>query len=255
MATKEYDNLQKERINNGKEIAQNLRTQIASLDQQGKNNELYLEDRQSDYRELTNRANWSEFQKELFFIKDIDKETGVGNIRFRTNIDWAKQIENRNGIELIGGTDENGVLKYSLMKDDFEFSASNAEEFLKNLTKQNADNSMLYNADQQFEILKAFGYLTDDLRDTNGNLIFANGIANATKEEREAAVKTLLDDAKAFLDKIEQTEDDMQALQEEGKSLEGQVIDIKNQIQDNEIELENKLMQAIEDREQFRIDE
>ena len=247
LLTKQNNNLQKERINNGADIAKNLKQQLDSLKQQQANNSDYLKEREKDYNESLNTDNWTNAQKKFFNV--------VNNRLTYNEEDFKKQIKNRNGITLTGGIDGNGIYNYKNIKESINFSATGIEDFLKELTKQNADNSMKYNADQQFAILKAFGFGDFMSFDSSGNSIFKNGIDNATKEERETAVKTVLDNLKSFQDKVEQSADEIQSLKETELDLKGNVIDIKNQIQDNEVSLENKIMQAIEDREQRRIDE
>lgn len=246
--TKQYSNLEKERVNNGSQIASNLRSQLDNLKQQQATNQSYLKEREKDYNNLINTSNWTNAQKKFF---EVDKN---GQLQYN-DANFKKQIQNRNGIELTGGTDKNGVYNYRNISETINFSATGIEDFLNKLTEQSADNSMKYNADQQFEILKAFGFSDLMQFDSSGNPIFQYGIENATKEEREAAVKTVLDNLKGFQDKVESSADDLQELREKGIELTGNVIDIKNQIQDNEIELENKILQAIEDREQKRIDD
>ena len=254
ISTKQYSNLEKERVNNGSQIADNLKEQLKNLqgeDGKGgqiKTNEEYLAARQTDYNKLINTDNWTDAQKKFFKV-DENNQLQYNDANF------IKQIQNRNGIELIGGTDENGIYNYRNIEETIDFSATGIEDFLDKLTKQKADNSMEYNTDQQFEILKAFGFSDLMQYDSSGNPIFQYGIKNATDKEREAAVKTVLDNLKGFQDKIESSADNLQELREKGIELTGNVIDIKNQIQDNEIELENKILQAIEDREQKRIDD
>jgi len=244
--TKEYNILDKTRKNNGESIANNLLEQLDSLQQQEKTNREYLVAREKAQAELLDQANWTEAQKKLFKVE---------NGRFQYNDDEFKErIKNTNGI-ILTGTEENGAYSFKDINENISISVKNTEELFKELTKQNADNSMKYNIDQQFEILRAFNF--EDLMqfDTSGQKIFANGIENATKEEREAAVKALFDNSKGIQEKIEKTEDDIQDLKNTELDLKSNVIDIKNQIQDNEVELENKILQAIEDREQKRIDE
>ena len=262
--TKTYNNLQNTRTENGKAQAKNLLEQLTLLEQQIDTNKKYTAARQKELNSLVGytKKDGTEVKGKLqnnnalstFFSYDKDNGLQYNNAAF------DEKTLNTNGI-VITGTDENGLYTYK-GTDNFTFSvkstkdsAKTTEDFLKKLTQQNADNSMKYNVEQQFEILRAFGF--EDLMqyDTSGNKIFANGIDNATKEEIQNAVSSLLDNLKTFQDSVDTETKEIQSLNENQLDIEGSIIDIKNQIQDNEISLENAVMEAIETREQNKIDE
>ena len=246
LLTKQYNNLQKANIVNGNNQAANLLEQLEILQKQQQTNKDYTQAREGELNNLLTNLTQSATLSKLFTYNSQD------GLQYSNNAFDQKTL-NTNGIRITGiGADQ--LYTYA-STNDFTFSAKNAEDLINKLTEQYADNSMRYNTSEQFEILKAFGFSDLMKYDTSGNETFVNGIENATKEEMEKAVDTVLKNSKDFMDKVNTEITEIQSLNEKTEDIQSSIFDLQQQLLNNEITLENQIMQAIEDREQKTIDD
>ena len=291
LLTAENSNLEKERVNNGAEIAENLRNQYKNNQQNLDNingtdpNALdgYYEQRLKAYEESLKKDNRTTSSQHLF--KTYTDENGFTYLDFNDSgytINMARGAKTKSGktvedyfnkyivqsVELdldeYGNYqyDENGILKTK--NRDFNDSAkyiskrlktaNTTEDILSILGEKDKNGQFILDRENQFAWIRALG-LEDYMKFNDGAEVFKNGIDNATKEERDAGVEAFFKNAYAEKTNADNELGEIIDLKKSAEDSKSALIDIKNQIQDNEIELENKLMQAIEDREQFRIDE
>ena len=250
--TKKYNILQNTRTANGRTQANNLKDQLSLLQQQLQTNNEYLAARKTALIDDLNNRNYA--------LKKMFTYSSENGLQYRDAIIDFSQKLTTGGIKLTGGTDANGVYNYTDTGKidlsgfkalvDKKTGTINTEDFIKELTKQNANGSMKYNVEEQYTILKAAGFGEGMLYDSSGKKIDTN-----TKEGIETAVSTLLNSMNDFQSDVVAQRDEIEKLTENSLDIQSSILDIKNELQDNEISLENALLQAIEDREQNKIDQ
>ena len=127
---------------------------------------------------------------------------------------------------------------------------------LAKINAQNPDNSPVYTAKQQYELLKSWGFSDEELKyDASGNLIQWKDDDGKLRQE------AYTESVEAFWDKIDAWKDELDSLYDSYNDTLNDVLDeevarneILKEIQENQLSLEEKILKSIENREQKVID-
>ena len=257
--------LQSDRIANGNKIYQSYKAELKYLDQSIAKNTQLVTLRKKYYEDATNKLKDSKnpFSKLFTFTSD-------GVLQYDTNLeDYINMITKsdnsnfKNGKLHLQGTSivrdaEGKAIKYKKGKNkgkaktttfnkDIDI-ANSAMDFLALLNATNENGAAAYSPEEQVAILKAYGFGNVIQYDEKGQKITGD----------DAAIKMVENFWNQF-DNIIKNTDDLFDDYLEGlhkiEELESQQNDVLDKIRDNQIDLENKVLDAIVEREQRRIDD
>jgi len=126
---------------------------------------------------------------------------------------------------------------------------------LAEIIRQNPDGSSVYTAQQQYEILKSWGFEQDMKYDDKGKEIVYDENSKNADDYYTKSVQAFWDKVDAWKEELDGLYDDYNTKLTEILENEDQRNKILQEMIDNQISLEQKVVKAIEDREQKIIDE
>lgn len=233
----------------------NLLRQIDKLEKEINYEENLRNKIQSD--RIINGAAYYESQKRTLDMLDqeIAKNKELASLQ-KDYYDRRREDLARSQYGKIFTFNENGLMQYA----DNATMANGDRGGLLALAKinaQNADNSPVYTAREQYELLKAWGFGDEELKyNSSGELI---KWVDENGKPREAAYT---ESVEAFWDKVDAWKEELDSLYDSYNDQLNNVLtneDKRNQllqeIIDNQLSVEKQVLEAIEEREQAIIDE
>lgn len=257
--------LQSDRIANGNKIYQSYKAELKYLDQSIAKNTQLVTLRKKYYEDATNKLKDTKnpFSKLFTFTSDgvlqydtnledyINMITKSGNSNFKNgklHLQGTSIVRDAEGKAIKYKKGKNkGKAKTTTFNKDIDI-ANSAMDFLALLNATNENGAAAYSPEEQVAILKAYGFGNVIQYDEKGQKITGD----------DAAIKMVENFWNQF-DNIIKNTDDLFDDYLEGlhkiEELESQQNDVLDKIRDNQIDLENKVLDAIVAREQQRIDD
>ena len=152
--------------------------------------------------------------------------------------------------------DEEGQLKYT-EKSKLKNGDKGGFAALSDLMATNPDGSTKYTAEQQYNKIKAWGFGSTMLYDSSGKKI-----TDENQKKGKHSDEFFTQSVQAFWDKIESDKEEMQKLRDSIDDANTKVLEMEQkrnelikEMRDNQIDLENKVMDAVQNKLQGKIDE
>lgn len=263
--------LQRDQIANGEKIYNNYKDQIQQLEKKKAANEA-LKNQQIDER--TNLVNQ---------YKDLpisyNKKTGVAtfsdekyNQKIETSYTTVKTNDKGYAIDVNGNyVDKKGVLRnsktgkevkdkeYELPQTETVSKTYNAKgktlpQIIEEITAQDEKGRVAYNAEQQYQIIKALGLEKFAKYDESGNKIY-DRFGDLSQEEMESIVKAAISRIQKSADSINDATDSINNLTSENLDVDLELLDIQETFRQNTIEVENLMKDAVIQEHQDAIDQ
>ena len=263
--------LQRDQIANGEKIYNNYKDQIKQLEKKKAANEA-LKNQQIDER--TNLVNQ---------YKDLpisyNKKTGVAtfsdkkyNQKIKTSYTTRKTNDKGYEVDENGNyKDKKGVLRNSKTGKevkDKEYGQTQTEtvsktynakgktlpQIIEEITAQDEKGRVAYNAEQQYQIIKALGLEKFAKYDESGNKIY-DRFGDLSQEEMESIVKAAISRIQNSADSINDATDSINNLTSENLDVDLELLDIQETFRQNIIEVENLMKDAVIQEHQDAIDQ
>ena len=261
---KQYELLMNDRIANGNKIYQNLKAQNASLKEEMSLHKGLYEAQEARYEEERRKMEENpvfnalySFNKETGLLQRAGDEAFTNFLKQKGDAETAAQIGGGN-IQIVTTKEQTEEEKKEGKEKETETTTftipTNGMELLRQLTSQEVNGQSAYTLDQQFEILKKLGFGDWMQYDTENNQIFKD-INETSQEERQKAVETFIARWENAPDYFIGIKDSIQEHKEAELDALNKIYENEQKIIDNQLDLENKVMTAIEDLRQAEIDE
>ena len=181
------------------------------------------------------------------------KKASVSKVEIDKNrnfIDSNNNVRDESG-KIIGGNFS--IVDQETIKSKYDFNNKNIEQVIKDLTAQDTSGKTIFNAEQQYQILKALG-LEDFMKYNEKGEEVYDEFGALTKEEMKAAVEAGIKRLQSEVSNINDLADEINDLEEEDLKLRSDLLAINQAFIDNQIEVENLVKDAIVQEHQDAID-
>ena len=268
---KKNEILQRDQIANGEKIYNNYKGQIKQLEKKKAANEA-LKNQQID-----ERVDLVKQYKDLPI--SYDEKTGVAtfsdkkyNQKIKTSYTTVKTNDKGYEIDQNGNyVDKKGVLRNSKTGKevkDKEYGQTQTEtvsktynakgktlpQIIEEITAQDEKGRVAYNAEQQYQIIKALGLEKFAKYDESGNKIY-DRFGDLSQEEMESIVKAAISRIQNSADSINEATDSINNLTSENLDVDLELLDIQETFRQNTIEVENLMKDAVIQEHQDAIDQ
>ena len=271
--SKEYELLQKDGVSNGEKQYQNIQDQIAATKTLIAENEKMAVERRAEAARTYDSL--SDGMKQFFkvnnegYVEGYNEEQKKYEIRYTRSADLKR---NKEGyiVDTEGqyiGSDHNLHDSAGNIVTDGKFGMIDTEnrkkaratfegtlpEIINSLTEQDSTGKVAFTAEEQFQILEQLGLGDYMLYGENGERLY-DDLGSITPDQMQSAVEVAIKRIQNTCSSIDEDNAEAIKLENENADLLSQASDLVQKIVDNQIELENKVMQAIEDLRQAEID-
>ena len=227
----------------------NLLRQIAKLEKDI-NYEQTLRNKLSSDMLVNGKAYYDSIKRELDALNQTTaKQSELASIQKDFYDKRAKELESSN-FGKIFKYDENGQIQYN---DDYKFANGDRGGLfaLAELNRQNPDGSSALTVEEQYKKLKAWGFENDMLYDSQGQKIEYD--KDNLDDFYTKSVQAFWDKADGWKDELDGYYDSFREAEQASVEAQVQANKLLQELQDKEIELQEKVYQAIVDSREKEI--